>query len=63
MSSSDGDEKGNWLALLKWSLKNSNDGTDPNTTPASVCEEDRAFLEGAMKQVQNTPERLRIIMV
>ena len=63
MSSSDADERGNWLALLKWSLKNSNDGTNPDTTPASVSEEDRAFLENAMKQVQNTPERLRIIMV
>lgn len=62
MSSSDADERGNWLALLKWSLKNSNDGTNPDTNPSSVSEEDRAFLENAMKQVQNTPERLRIIM-
>ena len=63
MTSSDADERGNWLALLKWSLKNSNDGTNPDTNPASVSEEDRAFLENAMKQVQNTPERLRVIMV
>lgn len=62
MTSSDADERGNWLALLKWSLKNSNDGTNPDTNPASVSEEDRAFLENAMKQVQNTPERLRVIM-
>ena len=50
---SNANEQGNWLALLKWSLKNSNDGTIPSnaTDPANITEEDRAFLEGAMKEL------------
>jgi len=50
-----------WLALLKWSLAQGSDGTTESRP--TMSEEDRKFLESAMKEMVSEPERLRQIMV
>lgn len=58
------EDQGNWLALLKWSLAQGvkGDGTGPSTAATAMTEEDRRFLDNAMKDIVNEPERLREIM-
>ena len=58
------EDQGNWLALLKWSLAQGamGDGTVDRPAAAIMSEDDRKFLEGAMRDIVNEPERLREIM-
>lgn len=55
------DQHANWLALLKWSLAQTSDGTRQSEFTA-MKEEDRQFLEQVMKEVTSEPEKLRKIM-
>ena len=61
MMSGDGSDNGNWLALLKWSLANTDDGTR-ETSSEQMSAENVAFLENAMKQMKSVPDRMREIM-
>lgn len=52
----------NWLGLLKWSLAHS-DGTSPTTDAHAMSEEDKQFLERALKEgVKDEPARMQEIM-
>jgi len=52
-----------WLGLLKWTLAHS-DGTKPSgDNPASMSDEDRAFLEKVMKEgIVDENERMKFIL-
>ena len=56
------DTYANWLGLLKWSLAQGGDGTTDSNVKEKITEENRKFLENAMKEIMNEPERLRQIM-
>jgi len=55
-------DSGNWLALLKWSLAQSSDGTLP-TEVTPMSEEDKKWLEQVMREaVKDEPKRMNEIM-
>lgn len=55
-------DQGNWLALLKWSLRQGGDGTTPSEQ-SQLTDEDRLFLERVMSEsVKNEPARMQEIM-
>ena len=56
---------GNWLGLLKWSLKQGQqgDGTIDRDDVTPMNEEDKAFLEAEMKEcVKDEPTRMQEII-
>jgi len=55
------DQHANWLALLKWSLSQTGDGTTTSEY-TSMTEDNRHFLEKVMREITSEPERLRKIM-
>lgn len=56
------DGAGNWLALLKWSLAQTSDGTVP-TEATPMSEEDKKWLEQVMREcVKDEPKRMNEIM-
>ena len=55
-------QNANLLAILKWSLGQSNDGTSSSSSSfAAMSEEDRAFLAAALSEtIKDEPSRMQV---
>ena len=54
-------QNANLLAILKWSLGQSSDGTSSSSSFAAMSEEDRAFLAAALSEtIKDEPSRMQV---